>query len=433
MKKLSLKKFKQCVRNTQWGGVKLTVIHAWARYFNFGDNLLQYGLKNIFLKYFCKEIRYKDIDASSTIFDKAKLKEVNKFDLFLAGGGGLIGVYDEHWFLSIPNKDIKYLKKPLIVYGIGYNNHENIKFNKKFIKNINEIKKKSISFSVRNDGSKERLEEQNLYFDEVPDPGFFTDGNHPRPNIDGDYVMLQIAYDDPKERNVNNDSFFINMVQLCKYLSEIKGYKVILSPHCFPDVEISEKIAKVVNNQNVKVWNYYEMIREDNIISGLGYYKWAKFVLAMRGHAQIGPIGMNVPVISIVNHPKHLGLLKKLKLEHFSVNVTSENMLKDLYSLIDETENNYERIKSYYSQLMTDMENKTKDYVKNLYKIYNSKEIYHNQLQYKVDELRSFKWKFIYFIWKILDKKQNKTNNDEKLFLSLNNKLKRKGIFSLNR
>lgn len=366
-RKISIKKYKQSIAGAIFNYNDLKVVHAYARFFNFGDNALAYGVKNIFLKYFDSKIRFINEDVHTTIFDKQKLKEINKkADMLLVGGGGLIHTFDnEFWLFNMLNKDINALKKPMILYGVGYNNFKDKPLHKKAIVNIKKVKNKALSFSVRNDGSKERLLEYDLNFDEVPDPGFFVDGPHLRPNIEGEYVMLQIAYDSPENRNTDNDKFFFNMVNVCKYLVE-KNYTVVLSPHCHSDVEISNMVVNEVGSEKCFSWDWHEIMREDSVSVGLGYYKHASFVIAMRGHAQICPIGMNVPVISVINHPKHLGLLQKYKLDDMAILVNDDNFDEKIKIAITNLINNKEEIKNKYKQLMNEFNDYTENYLRKL-------------------------------------------------------------------
>lgn len=305
--------YKQSVYDTVFSIDKYKVLHANARFYNFGDNALAYGVESLFLKYFRQNCQFIREDVHSTIFDRQKINEINnKYDLLLVGGGGLIDTGysgNEYMLFTVNHNGLNEFTKPLICFGLGFNNWQNLRLPVGTINELKTIEEKALSFSVRNDGSKERLSEYGFDFDEIPDPGFFCYGNHPKPEIDGKYVLIQLAYDTPKER-LTDDNFVRNIIQVCKKLLK-SGYKVILAPHTYPDIEICKQLKETIADKNLIVWNWYEIIREDNVSAGLGYYSHAKFVIAMRGHGQIIPIGMNVPVISIINHPKHIGLLKK--------------------------------------------------------------------------------------------------------------------------
>ncbi len=361
-----LQKYKLDIKNTVWGNFGFKICHAYAQNFNFGDNALAYGVKNIFIKYFANNARFEDIDVHSTIFDRTTIQKINDtYDLFLVGGGGLIHTDARpFWLFNMADNDIKYVKIPMMFFGLGYNNFNNIDLAPGAIENIKLLQKKSISFSIRNDGSVNRLQKFGLNLPEVPDPGFFVDANHPKPNINGNYVILQLANDAPELRNVD-ENFINNIIIICKFLVD-KQYTVVLAPHCYPDIWLSDEIVKRCESNKVFSWDWFRFIRKDCVSEGLGYYKYAKFVLAMRGHAQICPIGMNVPVISIINHPKHLGLLEKIGLDNYAVFVRDENFIEKTKSLITEIESNYDSVKYLLKNIMKVLENKISDFFHDL-------------------------------------------------------------------
>lgn len=361
---MNIDKYKNDIKNCVWGNCGFKICHAYAQNYNFGDNALAYGVKNIFSKYFSKKARFEDIDVHSTIFNKDVIKKINDtYDLFLVGGGGLIHTFDsEYWLFNMDNNDIKYVDIPMLFFGLGYNNFDDM--HPGVIENIKLLQQKSIDFSVRNDGSFDRLHKFNFNFTEIPDPGFFVDGNHPGPNIDGDYVILQLANDAPELRNVDK-KFIDNIIKVCKLLID-KNYTVVLAPHCYPDIYLSDAVVKACDNKKVFLWDWFRFIRKDCVAEGLGYYKYAKFVLAMRGHAQICPMGMNVPVISLINHPKHMGLLQKINQEKMSVLVKDDNFVEKMTSLIEYTEQHYDDIKQEYKDLMQNFDERISDYIQKI-------------------------------------------------------------------
>lgn len=128
-KDLSLKKYKKNVYNTVFGGDKFKILHANARFFNFGDNALAYGVENLFLQYFRNNCQFIKEDVHSTIFDRYKIEEINKkYELFLVGGGGLIdtGFNPENEFLlfTINQNALIKLSLPMICFGWGFNNFQ---------------------------------------------------------------------------------------------------------------------------------------------------------------------------------------------------------------------------------------------------------------------------------------------------------------------
>lgn len=356
--------YKNMIAHVVWAGCGIRVMHAFARFYNFGDNALAYGVQSIFMRYFRPDLRFVSADVHSEIFDSVMADRINATaDLLLVGGGGLIHTAgNEFWLVNMDAAAAENIRVPMLFYGLGYNNFGPDPLCPAAIENIKMLAEKSIGFSVRNDGSAGRLGQLGLNLDTVPDPGFFVDGNHPRPDIDGKYVMVQVAYDSPAQRNVADDVFFQNMVAVCKNIAA-RGYHVVLAPHCWPDIDISGKIVAACDDARIFMWDWFSIMRADNVAVGLGYYKHASFVLAMRGHAQICPIGMGVPVISIINHPKHMGLLQNIGQTDLAVMVNDANFIQKLYALIDFVEQNSDDIKHAYKSVMMQMTRDTQQYV----------------------------------------------------------------------
>lgn len=362
-----LKKYKKLIYNCVWdNGFK--IVHAYAKHYNFGDNALAYGVKNMISKYLTPDARYENIDVHTTIFNKNVISNINKANLFLVGGGGLIDTFtteNKYWLFNLEDKDIHFLKTPLVFYGLGYNNFENVNLNKKTIKNLKNLINKSISFSVRNDGTRDRLLKEGLDLKEIPDPGFFCNGNHPKPEIDGKYMMIQLAFDSLKQRKIDKSILLDNIVKTCSELLK-KNYSIVLAPHCYPDISISKEIVDLLNNPKVIMWNWYEIIKEENVSLGLGYYKYASFVIGMRGHSQICPIGMGTPVISLINHPKHLGLLKKINQTDFVVNITNETFDKTLIEFVNIIEDKHDEIVKNNKLLTQQLEHQTQLHIEEI-------------------------------------------------------------------
>jgi polysaccharide pyruvyl transferase WcaK-like protein len=73
----------------------------------------------------------------------------------------------------------------------------------------------------------------------------------------------------------------------------------------------------------------------DRCDMALSYYRHADFVLAMRGHGQIVPLGFGVPVVALSNHPKHLGLMRKLGLAEYCVEIDDEDLTSKVETAVD--------------------------------------------------------------------------------------------------
>jgi polysaccharide pyruvyl transferase WcaK-like protein len=131
---------------------------------------------------------------------------------------------------------------------------------------------------------------------------------------------------------------------------------VVLAPHVFEDVYLSEQIARNMKNVYVYKFSEFAFDRSDKAI---GYYKYAEFVISMRGHGQIIPISFNKPVIALENHPKHKGLMENLNLLEYCISVKERQFLKKVLSAIERIENEKDKITANLMEINRRLEGET--------------------------------------------------------------------------
>lgn len=312
----------------------MRILHSYCLNFNIGDYALGIGVKNLLREYLDVDL-IGNTNLQGREFNEYYINEVvnKRYDLLVIGGGGIIhgAHWPNGWFWLIDKDLIKEIKIPFIVYGVGYNYwEEEGGIPERGRIHLEETMKHAAYFSVRNDGSAGRLFKQTgIQADVIPDPGFHIDLNTEYQNfVDEPYVLIQIANDKPINRFGSiekQQKFILEMREMTKELS--KEYKVIYAPHVIDDVQISKDIVDGIDNAEVWDFGYFAFDHSDKAV---GYYKHAEFVIAMRGHGQILPIGFNTPVIALENHPKHRGLMEELGLLDYNVKVDDVDFLKNL-------------------------------------------------------------------------------------------------------
>jgi polysaccharide pyruvyl transferase WcaK-like protein len=317
----------------------MKILHSYCLNFNIGDYALGIGLKNL-LRSHLKVDLIGETNIQGREFNEYYIKEVvnKRYDLLVIGGGGIIhGTHwPNGWFWLINKELIKAIQIPFIVYGVGYNYWiDEGGIPERGIDHLKETFKHASFFSVRNDGSGKRLFEQTgINATEIPDPGFHVDINSEYKNfVNEPYVIVQIADDKPLHRYGSlekRQQFIIDMREITKQLS--KKYKLIYAPHVIDDIPISEEIIRGIHN--TKIWEFGSFAF-DHSDKAIGFYKYAEFAIAMRGHGQILPICFNTPVVSIENHPKHRGLMEELGLLEFNVKVSDPDFKRNLMAKIN--------------------------------------------------------------------------------------------------
>ncbi|WP_439475252.1 polysaccharide pyruvyl transferase family protein [Algoriphagus formosus] len=341
----------------------MKILHTYCLNYNIGDYALGIGVKNLLRKYLDVTL-IGNTNLQGREFNSYYINEVvnKKYDLLVIGGGGIIhgSHWPNGWFWLIDKDLIKEIKIPFIVYGVGYNYwKEEGGIPERGVIHLEETMRQASYFSVRNDGSQGRMEAQfGKVIPAIPDPGFHVDidskyeRKEPLP-----YVLIQLANDKPERRFGSlekRDSFVRQMREVTQHLS--KRYKVIFSPHVPEDIALSEEVAAGIANTEVWDFGYFAFDHSDEAV---GYYQYAEFVLAMRGHGQIVPISFNTPVISLENHPKHRGLMENLGLINYNVSLNQLDFKSDLFEKIQSLEINYFDLKRKYESINIGLRSET--------------------------------------------------------------------------
>lgn len=337
----------------------MKILHTYCLNFNLGDYYLGIGVKNLLRNYMDVDL-IGDTNIQGREFTEYYINEVvnKRYDLLVIGGGGII--HGKHWpngwFWLIDKDLIKTIKIPFIVYGVGYNYwEEEGGIPQRGIDHLNETIKYAKYFSVRNDGSAIRISKQTgIEAPAIPDPGFHINLNtHYERPIEKPYVVIQLANDKPESRfgSLEKREAFIEVMRsTTKKLSE--NYRIIFAPHVHDDISISKKIMVGIDNAEIWDFSYFAF---DHSEKSLGYYKYADFVIAMRGHGQIIPIAFNTPVIALENHPKHRGLMEELDLLEFNVKINDNDFRRNLTNVISELERNKKSLINRYKEINKDL------------------------------------------------------------------------------
>jgi len=336
----------------------MKILHTYCLNYNLGDYYLGIGVKNLLRKYLDVSL-IAETNIQGREFNTYYINEVvnKRFDLLVIGGGGIIhgSHWPNGWFWLIDRDFIKQIRIPFIVYGVGYNYWEDESIPDRGIVHLKETYKYSASFSVRNDGSGKRIQQQiGISPKIVPDPGFHVNlGRSQTRGIDKPYVIIQLANDKPLNRFgslVKRENFIQEMRIIASSLS--LSYKLIFAPHVYEDVWLSQEISKGIDNTEIWDFSYFAF---DHAYESLAYYEHAEFVIAMRGHGQIVPIAFNTPVIALENHPKHRGLMEELNLLEYIVKIDDNSFLSDLKKTIHHVEKDKALIIEKYSNINTEL------------------------------------------------------------------------------
>ncbi len=328
----------------------MKVLHTYCLNYNVGDYALGFGVKNVLRHAFDIE-QIGQTNLQGRQFNEYYINEVvNKlYDMLVIGGGGVIhgAHWPQGWFWLIEKELIRTIKIPFIVYAVGYNYFESEgSIPERGIDHLHETYRHAAHFSVRNDGSHGRLlDATGIDAQVLPDPGFHVGlGREWGEVVEDDFVVVQIADDKSSLRYGDETArakFIENMRVITGEIAQTQ--RVIFIPHVLHDVAISKEISDGIVGAEVLDFGSYAF---DQCESVMKYYRDARYVLSVRGHGQIVPIGFGTPVVSLGAHAKMGGMMRSLGLEEYHVEVHSPTMLNEVRTVIKRIEDDYPQLQS---------------------------------------------------------------------------------------
>jgi len=350
----------------------MKILHAYCLNYNLGDYALGYGVKKALRELLPVEL-IAEVNLQGQVFNPYFIDIVNKnYDLLVIGGGGIIhgAHWPQGWFWLIEQELISTLKIPFMVFAAGYNyfkDEEGIP--EVGVRHLQETAKLARLFSVRNDGSYERLKAQTgIDAKMIADAGFWIGRNETfaRPqHLQQEYIVVQLANDKPEHRigsGLQYDQFIKNLRQAIIALS--KKYHIVMAPHVYADIAMSKEVAEGI--ANVSIWPFSEFAF-DKVEHIFSYYEHATCVLGMRGHGQIIPLSFGVPTISLENHHKHRELMEHIGLGQFNVSVSDPMLSEKIINLVEIGISERASISSHMKTHLAELWDETKKIVQSVF------------------------------------------------------------------
>lgn len=362
-----------------------TIVHIATHTTNIGDGALIKGIQSTLPADIESEITFIDhcltdfLHFDKLSFDQQYVEWLNgNADLLMIGGGGFImGQKKDTSGIALPFEIslLQKLKIPIVVYAIGYNLFygEALRNARALSALIAQIRDLGGLFSVRNDGSKERLEKDlgSAAMDsvwEVPDPGLFVPIEpmlHPQIRSGQRNIVLQLAGDRLASRFMKDSdersggmfgalkkrrrqpepegvaAVWEVIAKVCNRISSTHEVNFILAPHIHSDLGIAQDF--ILASRKIPPPRYFSGFRLEvaGVLRGTrsasGYfdlYRQADLVVGMRGHSMIVSVGAGTPCVGIVSHPKVEGFLQDCGLEKWSANIMDTNLEDSLVEKI---------------------------------------------------------------------------------------------------
>jgi polysaccharide pyruvyl transferase WcaK-like protein len=313
---------------------------------NYGDFALVKTQRELIEKEYGEPLNWKTLEIKEDRPIQGRLlDEINQADMLLVGGGGLIMPGDgfntlSGWQFNISTDDIYNIQVPIVVHAIGYNLFPGEELEPKALDSLMALQEVATLFSVRNNGSKQKLLELGLdqyrSLEVCPDPGIFTRKDNFLPpflekRLEGaeTVIGLNLAGDRQHSR-FSEDSIEVLIKGINSALEDYPGCTVLYIPHVsIYDMQFVELLKKnitvdFVNLAEVCPWLYPET--PANIYTIATVYNRCDIVLGMRGHSCMIPFGQGTPCIPIGNHNKG---------KFFASDINGRFIHNDCYNLED--------------------------------------------------------------------------------------------------
>jgi polysaccharide pyruvyl transferase WcaK-like protein/2-polyprenyl-3-methyl-5-hydroxy-6-metoxy-1,4-benzoquinol methylase len=318
----------------------LDVLHIASHNINMGDGAISAGIRRMVETVVGTPTRFTAVDIVDyknygQHFSAEQINEI-KPDLVLIGGGGTIDGHPhrEHTgtAFSMPFEEFDKIQAPVGLMGLGHNIFPNQEVY--HMDTLEEFvllcKSKGYPFSVRRDGSWERLSkelggEAMSHIQRIPDPGFFVpvDTGHFTPEYVNDgrkNIILQIALDAYSHRFGGED---VHEERIGQFTDDIRRYASRLVTEFDSNIIFAiHTLADHVALVHLFSTTEQEPIRFNFRSTGLGHplnafafyntYAKADLVVGMRGHSVICSTGLGVPSIAISTHDKIKGFMEEV-------------------------------------------------------------------------------------------------------------------------
>jgi hypothetical protein len=237
----------------------------------------------------------------------------DEYDGVVVGGGGLFlkstNVNPRSgWQWDISLDSLRQLKKPIIVFGVGYNRfYGQDEFEPIFAKHIAEVIRHSVFFGLRNSGSVDAIrsylasdlaEQVSLQpcptsFSRYLFPDLVTPEPSPR------QLGLQIGLGPPHSSGGFTPELLFPRLARIVHQLQADGWDVNIVAHRSADMAFTREYGDLLQREPAQLFG-----SPDVLFTGLSVYSRLHIVLGGRGHAQLIPFGLgNVP-LSIRLAPK---------------------------------------------------------------------------------------------------------------------------------
>jgi polysaccharide pyruvyl transferase WcaK-like protein len=347
--------------------VSTRILHAATHAHNIGDGALVCGMQATLAEDLARPLSFASLDVlgcklrrQRNMLTKAQWDQLqDDLDLVLVGGGGMIEGQLGSYLSGINfNFDLEILERsrvPWVFYALGHNQFRGSPFfHRRKLQRLLELGRTDrVLVSVRNDGSKARLERQlgplpQLHV--IPDPGLYL-RTRPRalPELAPGRVniVVQLAADRlgsrlgaglrRRLRAITDREPIARLAKVLDHVVQKHSAHLVLCPHLVGDLAL---IAELVGHLPTGTTRSHCTVT--HVLNGAAQaadffevYRQADLVVGMRGHSAICAVGQGTPFIGLGTHDKIAGFMQEVGLGDMCCDLSTNPRLDGLAELIE--------------------------------------------------------------------------------------------------
>lgn len=315
---------------------------------NAGDTVLFVALRALFKKFF-PAITWLLEDVRGEVTEDVIERVNTQTEGVIVGGGGLFlkdtnNNKNSGWQWNCPVEALQKITKPVMLFAVGYNRFRGQEeFEEAFFEHIAALGKQSKFIGLRNNGSIEQLSNYlplhaNLFYQ--PCPTVFL--NYLFPSVkqypSTKTVAINAAFDRRHFRYGQRETYTMESIRAVVLWLHKNKYNVDIVCHCGDDQRLTYYLENIAPFRIVRL----DGQRTQAIIN---YYRTVSLVIGMRGHAQMIPLGLGIPILSVITHNKLAYFLKDIEHQEWGIEISNPSLADGLTTKIKYIFNHYERVK----------------------------------------------------------------------------------------
>ncbi|MCL4821089.1 MAG: polysaccharide pyruvyl transferase family protein [Vicinamibacteria bacterium] len=374
--------------------MKLRVLHAATHGHNIGDGALVAGIHATLAADLGRELAITEIDVlghklrrERDMLPAARYAQLEpELDLVLVGGGGLIeggpGNYLSGLNFGFDLGLLERARVPWVFYALGANQFRHTRFfhRDRLRRLLSLVEAKGLLFSVRNDGSRERLQRlvgrELPFVHSIPDPGLWVPTRQqalPEFAPDRPNLLVQLAGDRPWQRlggwrgRLRRLAGLDPLAALARTLAALareRGVRLVLCPHLVTDLELVARFVSLLPMQVAR-----DAVTLSPVLKGAAgapdffeRYRRADLVVGMRGHSAICAVGLGTPFVGLATHDKIGGFLADVGLADWSVDLETDPGFDGLRPLLEHLLDDLPAARSRVRSALPALRQRTRDF-----------------------------------------------------------------------